>query len=459
MANHKRTEEAQLKALQQTEHLKTEEQMNLKSQMKRLEQELKSINVELTDINKQIRGHQEIADTKSTVRHNDEILLMRERTRQLDDNALKDLLDSMSERTAPLMVHPTGEEVIKVDNPILHTVKIKYARGVSDGDLDRLKSSEVYEVSLRITKKTTFGQLLAYAVKFWDIQNCFIELRATNFSQLGLVNSRMTVHDMVIEQRSLPEFWLIESNPGATTLLDEDEQYFVDQKMAENFRDNSLAVQKSRLKSDLGKKRNYDKFMQKYYGMEGYIPAQVQKAPPPVDKYDTSCSTATCILLLLILTVFIMTSRRSVEDSYWLTKMIQTKLFNEFNFDKTDILLTDITEINSYILNSLAYSILNSTSDPHVTINDKCLIIGPVLMRILRTKTTSCKGDTYGQDVICYDEKYAEHTRNETLLYIDEDLSLPFRTASDNNIDSIIEGEFSGYDGSGNTFELYTNTT
>lgn len=459
MASDKRHAMDLLKELQleqEKERAKTDERTILQDQMKKLEQSLKDINSEITAKNKAIRAFKEDNESVKVVKRQSVSERQQERVRQERDNAIRDLLDKMSKKSLPLK--PKGQEDrIDVESPTVHTVKVKYAKGVRDGDLDRLKTSVIYEASFRIMKKTTFEQLKNFAMKFWNIESeNLIDLRAPNFAHLNLV-SEVYVHDLVVEQKSVPEFWLIEVNSSARTLLDEDENFYADPNMGSN-KDNVIA-QHSQMKSDLGKAKNYSKFMSKYYGMEGYIPAKIQKEPPPVDKHDTSCVTGTVLLLLLILTVFVMTARRSVEDSFWLTQMIRAKLFNEYNYDKTELSVADTYQLNDFVLNNLAYSILQSTEEPHVTINDKCLIIGPVRLRVLRTKSTDCKGDTFDQDVVCFEAKYSSSTQNDTTIFIDDLLSIEFRSASENDIDSTIEGDFSDYDGSGNTYDMNTNTT
>mmetsp|Transcript_8699 Transcript_8699/g.16991 ORF Transcript_8699/g.16991 Transcript_8699/m.16991 type:complete len:466 (-) Transcript_8699:2378-3775(-) len=450
----------ELQAEQERERAKTDERSILQDQMKKLEQSLKEINSDITGMNKQIRMHREERESVHVVKRKPVTEMEQERVRQERDNAIKELLIRMSDRALPLKNFETRVIEATIDPPTLHTVKVKYAKGVRDGDLDRLKSSVTYELPVRITKETTFYELKDFAMKFWNIESeSMIDLRAPNFAHLNLVTSSVKVHDLIVEQRSIPEFWLIEVNSSARNLLDEEEQFYADPKQASSVKENPTAAQHSTAKSDLGKAKNYDKFMKQYYGMEGYIPSKIQKEPPPVDKHDTSCVTGTILLLLLILTIFVMTTRRAVEDSYWLTQMIRAKLFNEYNYDKTELSVADTYQLNDFIINNLAYSILQSTEDPHITINDKCLIIGPVRLRILRTKTADCKGDTFDQDITCYEASYNDDNRNETDIYVNEEFSLPFQEASDNDIDSIIIGDFSNYDGSGNTFDINTNDT
>jgi hypothetical protein len=455
----------ELQRVEEMERVKLDEKSILQDQMRKLEQTLKETNAEISVKNKQIRTMREDKESTNTVQRKSQASLEHERVRQERDNQIKLLLTKMSEKNLPLVSIEKGE-VLSVPHPTLHTVKVKYPKGVRDGDLDRLKSCTPYEVSFRITKMTTFEQLKEAAMKFWNIESeNQIDLRAPNFAHLNLVLSQkpdappVTVHDLIVDQKSAPEFWLIELNTSAKRLLDEEEQFFADPKVASGFRDNAAVVQNSHTKNDPGKQKNYHKFMEEYYGLAGYVPAETQKEPQPVDKHDTSCVTATVLLLLLIITVFVLSARRSVEEAFWLTQMIRAKLFNEYNYEKTEFTVADTYELNDFILNNLAYSILQSELDPHVTINDKCLVIGPVKIRVLRTQTTSCKGDTFGQDVACYEAEYDVDTRNETSIYIDKDLSLPFLTASENNIDSTVFGDFSLYDGSGNTYDLDTNMT
>jgi hypothetical protein len=473
---------SELQRVEEKERAKLDEKSILQDQMRKLEQTLKETNAEISVKNKQIRTLREDKEATSTVQRKSIATLEHERVRQERDSQIKSLLTKMSEKNLPLASFEKGES-LSVPHPTLHTVKVKYPKGVRDGDLDRLKSCTPYEVSFRITKMTTFEQLKEAAMKFWNIESeNQIELRAPNFAHLNLIlnqkpdspsavtehdpivdqksaPSAVTVHDLIVDQKSAPEFWLIELNTSAKRLLDEEEQFFADPKVASGFRDSTAAVQNSHTKNDPGKQKNYHKFMEEYYGLAGYVPAETQKEPQPIDKHDTSCVTATVLLLLLVMTVFVLSARRSVEEAFWLTQMIRAKLFNEYNYEKTEFTVADTYELNDFILNNLAYSILQSELDPHVTINDKCLVIGPVKIRVLRTQTTSCKGDTFDQDVVCYEAEYDVDTRNETSIYIDDNFSLPFLTASENDIDSTVFGDFSLYDGSGNTYDLDTDMT
>lgn len=428
-------------------------------QLERAERNLKELQKNIVKENEGVRKQlNELAQNEKMK----EGLHMNELNRNFQerDKKLFEKLKELADNHEPLL--PIKKKTIKdikddKDGLVVNSVRIFYHKNLKEGDDRRIDQLNPYIVAVRISHDTTFQQLKEFACEYWSIENSdMISIRAPNMALLELIDKKVEV--VIREQKMRPEFWIYERNIKANRIFTEPETYFIEESYKSQFKKEAVKKKKKVL-SDEGRQQNYTRFLMEYKGLQLYMPPKAevneQSEKNRLTSRDMSCPTLVMVLISFIMSIYIMVYSVDLTASYWLAQNISSRLLDDYYPGKNYDEISAVSEIPLFIQGPLISLWFNSTPE-NVPLTRFMEPVGPMRLRVLKTKEIECNPPEFEiENITCYEAKYKEDTRLEDTIGDGSEDWMKFSTSDENNVDSSLYGEFSKYDGSGFTLDVY----
>lgn len=428
-------------------------------QLERAERNLKELSKNIVKENegvrKQLNEFAQNEKMKEGFQMNEINRNFQERDKKLFEK-LKELADS-HEPLLPVKKKSLKDLKDDKDGLVVNTVRIFYHKNLKEGDDRRMDQLNPYVAAVRISHDTTFQQLKEFACDYWNIDNHdMISIRAPNMALLDLINKPVEI--LIREQKMRPEFWIYERNIRANRIFTEPETYFIEESYKSQFKKEAVK-KKKRVLGEEGKQQNYTRFLMEYKGLQLYMPPKPevneQSEKNRLTSRDMSCPTLVMVLIAFIMSIYIQVYSIDLTASYWIANNISSRLEREYYPGKTYSQISALAEIPLFVRGPLI-NLWYSDTPEVISLTEFMQPVGPMRLRLLRTKEIECNPTDFDlENIDCYESKYDEDT------WLDEDLVdgsqewMIFKTSQDNNQDTNIYGEFSKYDGSGYTIDMY----
>ena len=370
------------------------------------------------------------------------------------DKKLEEKLVELAKKRAPLLPgklplsqdYKSEEKLMKINS-----VKILYLKGVKDGEIAKKDRSLALEMTVRLLDTTKFSDLKRLSCEFWDLEEGVYSLRAYNFALIEYITEN--VEQFIKDQKMRPEFWLIEKNVTANKCLTEPGDYYTEDAS----KNQNRGKENSKNQIDLeGKKINYKKFLNHFEGAK-YIMPEESKIDENhelnrLESWELNIFTVMITVILFMLTVILHYLLGDFSNRYWIAHQMTQSFQN--SMDDVGLTYESISSLQNItkFMQGPVKNVYFQTSDQTNPFTNQYVPVGKMKVRYLETKEIDCKYDVLGiNNPRCFYSNYDTNTRNE--LGTGEDKL--FKTASQNDIDTIIAGEFSEYDGSGFTWDFY----
>jgi hypothetical protein len=435
-----------LKKLEKVKQIKSNQLENSQNLLNELQGNLLQINQSIKKRHAELEEHPESKQQKVKD-------FIKDRDLKELDKKLEEKLLELSRKRAPLLpVKPVSLEDYKKDDLLMkvHSVKILYMKGVKDGEVHKKDRSNALEMTVRLLKTTTFTDLKKFACEFWDLEEGIYSLRAYNYALIEYITDN--VEDFIKNQRMRPELWLIEKNVNSVKCMTEPRDYFTEDssKHTNRNKDNKNQI-------DLEfKKNNYKKFLSTFEGAR-YIMPEESKIDENhelnrLESWELNIFTMLVTLVLFVLTVALHYSFGDFSSRHWIAHQMTQSLKNSMSERgltyQTISTLDDVASFMKGPVKDVYFQNENQTNP----FTNQFVAVGKMKVRYLETKEIDCKYEVLGiNNPRCFEGIYDKSTRNE--LGTGEDKV--FKTAGQNNIDTVIQGEFSTYDGSGFTWDFF----
>ena len=344
---------------------------------------------------------------------------------------------------------------VKADVSV-HTVKVKYLEFPSDENTKIVPK----EATFRITKEMKLTNLKKVACNYWKLKPDNFLLRKNDFGTLEAHESEY-IDSFFVKNSIFPELWLASSDSKMSKYLSKPELYIDDpavkQESQSNEKDETEYAKKNKEESMT--------ILESYKGLKHYLPPRNQVSEEVEDRRfhgrDTSCCTFMFLVVLLILNLYVMFSRRDVKTEYWLHEAIKKPLTEPDRQGNRYQSIKSTGEMNRYVLEVLAPTFFISENNDYAgQIQERAKVVGPLIFRQFRTLEKECeRSDLPLGSYLCYYNNYNQETKNTSSIPGGTEEWRYFLSTEESPFEGTYRGEFGYYDSSGYFWKVYSNAT